>query len=502
MATKGRGIVQNGILAGGTTDASPATAQTSGRAISETTSEHPHGLVGARMIQWALSQSYEKLPAPVRHAAKRFALDSIGCAFSGWSSHKGKMAAELMLAQGGAEQARVIGRDAKLPPACAAFANAELINGLDFDAIPHTPPLTLPAILALAEARRRSGVDFILALVIAHELAARLSAASSQMQASLLETGVTPDVYGINTESGLATSLALARLLHLDAVRTAHALGLAGYYAPPQVSRNWELLPTKTNVKYVPVGWINQSAVQAALLAESGFTSHPAVLDGPLSFPTFYGWPAWRPERAVAALGEEWKILSVDYKPHAACRFIHSQIDCMARLVAKHKLAPEDIVSITTLGVPFTAHPDPMNVTTQEDGQFSTPYNVALAACGIEINAHAQSDEMRANPLVRSMMRRITWGVHPDSASTKSKDIRSYVARVQVVTKDGRELSEDALYSRGTWNQPDLALSDADLTRKFVANATLIMAPDRAERLADRLWELELVSDMNDLLLA
>lgn len=443
------------------------------------------------LVNWAMALRYEDLPADVVHGAKRFILDAVGCAHAGWLTDKGRRAAETILALGGTEDCSIWGDDRRISPASAAFVNAELMNALDYDAIPHTPPVTLPAIMALAESWKSSGKDLLLATVIAHEIAARLSAASSQMSSALIETGQTPEVFGINNEAIMAAAIAGARLGGLTAQQAAHACGLAGYYCPPQTSHDWETLYTKTNVKYTPVGWVSQGTATAVLLAKAGFTGNPAVLDGSAGFAKFYGWPAWQPERAVQGLDDEWRMLSVDYKPHAACRFIHSQIDCMEQLRARHRFAPDDIEAIETLGVPFVAHPDPMNVTTQEGAQFSTPYNIALAACGIPIDSHAQSEANMNSPAVLAMMQRIEWGVHPGSAAAKAKDPRSYIARVTVTLKDGRQLSEDALYPRGIASQPALRLSDEELNRKFAANAAPRIGRGRSDALAESIWSLD-----------
>ena len=455
-------------------------------------------LTGA-LAAWATGVRYEDLPPEVVHAAKRDILDSIGCAYAGWRSPKGRLAAEAMVRLGGAGDATVWGARGKIAATHAAFANAELMNALDYDAIPHVPPATLPAVAAVAQQRAASGKDFILAVVVSHEIAARLSAASSQMQSALAATGQTPDVFGINNEGIMAAAAALGGLLKLDPIRTRHAIGLAGYYCPPQVSRDWESLHTKTNVKYTPMGLINQSAVTAALLAEQGFTSTPDVFAPPTGFSRFYGWPAWKPGVAGQGLGEQWRILGIDFKPYAACRFIHSQIDCMRALHDRHRFAPGDIVGIETLGVPFVAHPDPMNVTTAEDAQFSTPYNLALAACGIAIDADAQSPQRLADPVVRAVMRRIRWGVHPGSPAAKAKDPRSYIARVSVTLKDGRILVEDALYPLGTASQPDKRLSDEFLLTKFRENTEDRLGRTRASDLAARLQALEGQGSVQDL---
>jgi 2-methylcitrate dehydratase PrpD len=63
----------------------------------------------------------------------------------------------------------------------AAFANGELINALDYDAIisvSHIPPFVLPAMLAVAEKEGATGRDLILAIAIGHEIAARIARAT------------------------------------------------------------------------------------------------------------------------------------------------------------------------------------------------------------------------------------------------------------------------------------------------------------------------------------
>jgi len=234
-----------------------------------------------------------------------------------------------MGALGGAPDAHLVGSATRVNVAGAAFANAELMNALDFDAIPHTPPVTLPTILAFAEQRRVSGRSLILGAVIGHEVATRFSAASSQMAAALLKTGSTPDVFGINIEGGFGGVLGAARIAGLDAAQTTNAFGLSGYVCPPQMSHNWELLRHKTNVKYNPVGWVCQASATAVLLAEQGFTSSEDVFASPGGFDQFYGWQAFQPAQATLELGQRWAMLGVDFKPYAACRFIHSQIDAM-----------------------------------------------------------------------------------------------------------------------------------------------------------------------------
>ena len=450
------------------------------------------------LVRFAGTLRYEDLPPDVIHAARRMLLDSLGCAVAGWQTKKGRLAAGLMVELGGTPTARVIGSKARISPTNAAFANAELMNALDYDAIPHLPPVTIPSLLAVAEARGLSGKDLIRGLVVAYEIGARLSGASSQMQAALLETNTTPEVFGINDEAIMATAAGIAAMQGGTPDTIAHAMGLAGYYCPPQSSHDWETGSPKSNVKYTPVGWVAQGAVTAALLAGTGFTANPIVLDGTAGFPKFYGWPKWRAERATQGLGSEWRILNPDFKPYAACRYIHSRLDCVVALVQENGLTPDGIERIWSLGPPFVANPDQRDIRTQEDAQFSVPYMLAIAAHSIPLDARCQDRRLLDDPAIRRTMARIEWSTHPRTTETKRADPKSYIASAEI-TAGGKRLFKEVMIARGTGAVPALRLSDADLSTKFKGNAETRLTGAAAARLADRLWRVDQVAEIGQI---
>ena len=443
-----------------------------------------------RLVRFATDLCYEAIPADVVHAAKRLLLDSLGCALAGWELPKGRLAAGLMQQLGGEPKALVIGTRRRVSATNAAFANAELMNALDFDAIPHLPPVTIPAVLAVAEAEGLSGRQLILGLVIAYEIGARLSRASSQMQAALLETNTTPEIFGINDEAIMASAMGICAMQGRHAGMTAHALGLAGYYCPPQSSHDWETGSPKSNVKYTPVGWVAQGAVTAAMLAGTGFTANPIVLDGPAGFPKFYGWPKWQAARAVEGLGREWRILNPDFKPYAACRYIHSRLDCVVALVREHGIEPSRIERIVSLGPPFVANPNQQDVRTAEDAQFSIPYMLALAAMDIPIDARCQRPELLNDPRVRAMMAKIEWGTHPRTTETKRADPRSFIASADIFA-GGKRYAHEAWAASGAGAVPELRLGDDALQRKFLDCASTRLPADQAARLAQAIWSLD-----------
>src|SRR5207237_7235938 len=100
----------------------------------------------------------------VVEAAKLHLLDTIGC---GLAAHALGVATEGRIAMaeaGGEPQAGVIGLDQELPAVSAAFANAMLCHGLDFDdthsdSVSPVSVVVCPTPLAAGEAAGAPGAD-------------------------------------------------------------------------------------------------------------------------------------------------------------------------------------------------------------------------------------------------------------------------------------------------------------------------------------------------------
>src|SRR6185295_18443077 len=110
-----------------------------------------------RFADFTGSLAYEDIPGDVVATAKLHLLDTLGC---GLAAHGVGVATEgrtAMAELGGEPQSSVIGHDGGLPAANAAFANAMLCHGLDFDdthsdAIAHVSTVVCPAAVAAGEA--------------------------------------------------------------------------------------------------------------------------------------------------------------------------------------------------------------------------------------------------------------------------------------------------------------------------------------------------------------
>ena len=297
--------------------------------------------------------------------SKRVLLDGLGNALGGIASDKGKIGIQIAHQTGGLPQATLIGVGGKFSAGTAAFCNAELLNGLDMDPIPHIPPILLPSVFAVAEMEKASGKQFLAALCVGQEIAVRLSnVLLSVMDISLAKTGKTPDVFGNSNEHIIGAAAANALLMGLDRSKTAEAIGISAYLCSLPVCRDWESTLPKTMIKYFPAAWNAQGAVQAAMLARVGYTGNAYTLDSEYGFPVIYSRDpeVWNPAKVIDGLGERWDMTNYHYKPYPCCRFLHSILDCMYYLKETYGLSPEEMTEVRCHTASFVPHPDQYSV--------------------------------------------------------------------------------------------------------------------------------------------
>ena len=170
------------------------------------------------LAEFSAASSYGALPGEVAHETKRLVLDSLGCALAAINEPKGRIGIATAALIGGGGEATILGVGKRSSIFGAAFANGELINALDYDAIlppGHVSPYVIPGALAVAETNGATGADLITALAIAHEISNRVGKAMDYLR-DIKDDGMdTPKVYGYASTVFGATA-AIMRVKRLD----------------------------------------------------------------------------------------------------------------------------------------------------------------------------------------------------------------------------------------------------------------------------------------------
>ena len=118
--------------------------------------------VTAKMSRWAAGLQYKDISPEAVYQAKRFLLDSLGCALGGYQQHDVKIALEVLDEIAGPGPATVIGTGQRIDPLSASLANALMIRCMDYNDIywkqdPSHPSDIFPAAIACCERAGSNG---------------------------------------------------------------------------------------------------------------------------------------------------------------------------------------------------------------------------------------------------------------------------------------------------------------------------------------------------------
>lgn len=259
--------------------------------------------VTENLTKFATELQFSDLPQEIIHETKYVLLDSIGAMILGQSTEAGKIALEVARRLGGPAESSVIGTSDKLSCTNAAFANAQLMNAIDYDAISmvHDVPYLISPPLALAETVRTSGKNLLVSIALALEISKRISLA-------------TPTFLGMSA-SAFGAAAGAARILNLGKEKTPHAIGLAGYLCPPDTMAKWTGIHPSPMAHYGLPGWGANAGVVAALLAQKGFTGDTQVFEGELCYWRYTGKTEWNSDTVIDDLGKTWMSKGIIFKP-------------------------------------------------------------------------------------------------------------------------------------------------------------------------------------------
>ena len=448
------------------------------------------GTIAQRLAEKILALRYDDLPGEAVHWARLGFLDTVAVTLAGVCE---PCVEKLMATPGVAETpgpCLILGTALRTSVLEAALVNGTASHALDFDDVNmhiggHPSVMLVPALLALGEAGELSGRDIIAAYVSGFEMEARLGQAVNFHH---YQKGWHPTV----TLGIFGTVAASARLLALDAERTATALALACSLASG-IKANFG-----TMTKPLHVGHAVRNGVFAALLAQQGYTARLDAFEHKQGFfEVFNGAGTYDAESIFTRWGQPFDVMDQGpgLKQYPCCGSTHAAIDCAREIRQQHEIAPEEIKSVEMLTNPLRLpHIDNPNPKTGLEGKFSVHYVLARALSGGKIGFEHFTQAAVAQADIRILMGKVTAGIHPDMGAETP---HLFGAEVTVVMNDGRRLSHriDHRVCRG----PADPMSEDELRAKFNGCVSRTLPDARIAPLYEALMSLETLQRMGQL---
>lgn len=443
------------------------------------------------LAAFASSLTIDQIPGEVVEDVKLHLLDGIGVALFGaklpWTQH----VAHIAMAEGCTEVATLLGDGRRTSALNAVLVNATAGHAFEMDdihkdSVLHPNSLGVPVALALAEAQPSiDGADVIVALTAGTEVGARVGNAATT---ALFLNGFHPQ----GTTGVFVSAAAAGNLLRLTPSQMHHALGIAGSLGAGLMAAQEGAM-----VKRLHAGRAAHAGLQAAFLAQQGFTGIENILEaGYGGFLSAFARTC-RPEQLLDGLGTDWEAGKVGYKMYPNVTSIHAALDAVKHLMQEHEVDASDIERIEVgCGHMTYVHTawqyEPKGVTAAQMNLF---YGLAVMALRGAVSGHDYAEARIADPAVMAFISRI-YPFEDETIESRGPQAR-HAARLRVKTKSGQLLSRDVWARRGS---PENPVNPEEVIEKFFANSSHALNKTTAEELARQVLMIESLDSLEGMM--
>ena len=440
----------------------------------------------AELSEYIAGEKLQQLPESIVERAKVHILDTLGAIVSGSLLKPGKLAIDFARSQGGMLEASVIATDIKTSAVNAALANgvmahADETDDTHFPTVTHPGSIVVPSALAIAEKERRSGKEFITAVVLGYDVLCRISKALDRkwMQERCIHAG--------SISAGFGAAAAAARLLKLPAQKVRYALAFAGTQACGLTT--WRDDPEHIDKALCHSGIPARNGVSAALWARGGMTATEQIFEGPNNLLNAFAETS-HPEEIVRDLGSRYEITDAGIKVYPAGQPMQATLTGYFRLVQEHALRRRDISKI----IVRLPESQSQTINDRHMPDINCQYLLAVAMTDGKVDFQNSHDfERMHEPQVLELKKRVE--IVADIELTKVHPaVRSAI--VEIMTFDGRHLKTLVDRVPGAPYNP-LSAAEAEAKSHSLIGPVLGEAPAHSVIQATR--RLETLTDVNEL---
>jgi 2-methylcitrate dehydratase PrpD len=294
------------------------------------------------LATFAAQLDFDAIPTAVVERTVNLYVDWLGSALAGKGARPVETIARFARQAGGGQAddpCEILINRTRTTPYFAAMVNGAASHFAEQDdvhngSVFHPATVVFPVALALAQANRASGREFIAAAVAGYEVGIRIGEFLGRSHYKVFHT--------TGTAGTVAAAATAGRLLGLTPTQMLDAFGSAG----TQASGLWEFLRDAADSKQLHTAMAAANGLMSAQLAADGFKGATHILEGAQGMAAGMSSDA-DPARLVDRLGNRWAIAETSFKYHAACRHTHPAADALLAVIQQHRLAPRDIAKVT-----------------------------------------------------------------------------------------------------------------------------------------------------------
>jgi 2-methylcitrate dehydratase len=443
-----------------------------------------------KISEWACGVTYEDLTPEAIDAAKRFLFDTLACALGGAQVHDTQIFLDYYRSLGQSGPCTVIGCGDQMNPVAASMLNALMTRAMDYNDIywkqdPSHPSDLAAAPLAIAEWKQLSGKDLLIALNIGWDLTMRLC--------HIAVPGIRERGWHHATLMAFATPVVAGKALGLTPEQMQHAIGICSSHC---FTLGCAVAGKLTMMKNTVSPMATRDGVEAALLAQGGYTGPEGVIDGKEGMVHCLGeaWDfSW-----IEELGQRWMITDCGMKSFPIEALMHSPVSATLEIIKGQDLKPEDVTEIRIESIARAADilsdPAKYDPQSKESADHSLPYCIAAAVTDRMVTPRQFRDERLWNETLRAQMAKVKVVANDEFEQAFPA---KQCTRVTIKTISGQEYTAERDFPKGDPRDP---MSLEDVGDKFDALAEPIMSADRRKALREAIFNIDTISDVGELM--
>lgn len=426
--------------------------------------------------------------ASVKHA-KRFLLDSCGCALGGFHHEDVQIMRKVITDFGGNNKCTIWSSGEKTSGYYATLINSLAVRVMDYNDIyweadPSHPSDLIPIATSIAEPYNRTGQEVIAGIILAYELEMRLCEFGvpgirerGWHHASLTQIA-SPVV------AGFMIGLNVEQIVNAVGISTCHNMTMGAVAAG-------KLTMMKNTVDPMAAA----SGVFAARLAHHGYIGTELIMEGKEGFCQLLG-PDWDMPKLTDGLGKTWRIGQCAYKAFPTEALTHSPISAALSLVKTHNIKPEQVTKVVVRTIArakdILADPTKYHPETKETADHSLPYVIGAAIMDRMITPLQFTHERIHDPKLQALLQKIE--VVADPGFEKQFPAKKLSA-VAITTADGQTVEEQLEFPKG---YPANPMTDADLEEKFRALTTDVLDKAGQDRVIAAINNLDRAPNLDE----
>lgn len=405
-----------------------------------------------RLVTFITQTSYHQLPKEMVEISKRAIIDTMGVALAGWNEAAVQTAKKVFVSQerGSGGVSSLWGETEKLESYKAAIINGTASHVLDYDdasvgVVIHPSAPILAAIAPLAEKTGSSGKEVITAYAIGTEVMVRIGQVMGIRHYNL-------GWHATDTLGTIGAAAACSYLLQLSNNQCCHAIAIAASMTGG-LQKNFGSM-----TKSLHVGLSASHGIQAALLAEQGFTGNRNVFGERGFFMAFSGGANEAElEKAMNSIqfGEPYDLLTgLSVKKFPCCFGTHRFIQGVLDLKEEHLLSFDAIEEIELRAqsrslLPLV-HSRPA---TGLQGKFSAEYTVLAALADGHITLSSFDDEQVQRAYIQKLFSKVKVLELQESEEDRRLN-RRLAVEIQIKTTNGQVYEKSVLHAPGSIENP------------------------------------------------